>query len=74
MSPITRLRAGATNIPNDLIAQYYRQRASAGLIITEGVPISKQAEIPDAGAGQSAHRHWQPAADQIEPVTIAQAG
>jgi 2,4-dienoyl-CoA reductase-like NADH-dependent reductase (Old Yellow Enzyme family) len=38
MSPITRLRAGATNIPNDLIAQYYRQRASAGLIITEGFP------------------------------------
>lgn len=43
MSPLTRLRAGAAQIPNGLMAQYYRQRASAGLIITEGVPISKQA-------------------------------
>jgi 2,4-dienoyl-CoA reductase-like NADH-dependent reductase (Old Yellow Enzyme family) len=43
MSPLTRLRAGAAQIPNDLMVQYYRQRASAGLIITEGVPISKQA-------------------------------
>jgi 2,4-dienoyl-CoA reductase-like NADH-dependent reductase (Old Yellow Enzyme family) len=35
MGPMTRSRA-IGNIPNDLMAQYYAQRASAGLIITEG--------------------------------------
>ncbi|MFJ8000398.1 alkene reductase [Streptomyces sp. NPDC096310] len=36
MAPLTRVRAGASGIPGDLMAEYYRQRASVGLIITEG--------------------------------------
>jgi len=43
MAPLTRLRAGANRIPNALMAEYYAQRASAGLIVTEGVPVSPQA-------------------------------
>jgi N-ethylmaleimide reductase len=39
MSPMTRCRA-IGNIPNDLMAEYYRQRSDAGLIITEGVAPS----------------------------------
>lgn len=40
MSPLTRTRAtGAGAVPNDLMATYYGQRASAGLIISEGVPV-----------------------------------
>ncbi len=39
MAPMTRSRA-LGNIPNDLIASYYQQRASAGLIITEGTAPS----------------------------------
>ncbi len=39
MAPMTRSRA-IGNIPNDLMATYYEQRASAGLIITEGVAPS----------------------------------
>ncbi len=39
MSPMTRSRA-IGNIPNDLIAEYYGQRATAGLIITEGIAPS----------------------------------
>ena len=39
MSPLTRNRA-TDNIPNALMAQYYAQRASAGLIITEGTSPS----------------------------------
>ncbi len=39
MSPLTRSRATG-NIPNDLMVEYYRQRASAGLIITEGTSPS----------------------------------
>src|ERR1700729_165076 len=39
MSPMTRSRA-IGNIPNDLMAEYYAQRAGAGLIITEGTSPS----------------------------------
>jgi N-ethylmaleimide reductase len=39
MAPLTRSRATG-NIPNDLMAEYYAQRASAGLIITEGTSPS----------------------------------
>jgi N-ethylmaleimide reductase len=39
MSPMTRCRA-IGNIPNDLMKDYYKQRASAGLIITEGTSPS----------------------------------
>ena len=42
MAPLTRLRAGPTHIPNALMAEYYGQRASAGLLITEGVPVTPQ--------------------------------
>ena len=39
MSSLTRNRAGAGNVPTPLIAEYYRQRASAGLILTEATPV-----------------------------------
>ena len=39
MSPMTRCRA-IGNIPNELMAQYYKQRSGAGLIITEGTSPS----------------------------------
>jgi 2,4-dienoyl-CoA reductase-like NADH-dependent reductase (Old Yellow Enzyme family) len=42
MAPLTRARAGVERIPNALIAQYYRQRASAGLIISEATHVSPQ--------------------------------
>jgi N-ethylmaleimide reductase len=40
MAPMTRSRAGEGNIPNALMAEYYGQRASAGLIVTEGTAPS----------------------------------
>jgi N-ethylmaleimide reductase len=42
MSPLTRSRAGAERMPNPMMAEYYAQRASAGLIITEATVVSKQ--------------------------------
>ncbi len=43
MAPMTRCRASQPgDIPNDLMATYYAQRASAGLIITEATQISPQ--------------------------------
>jgi N-ethylmaleimide reductase len=40
MAPMTRNRASADNIPTDIMAEYYGQRAGAGLIITEGTSPS----------------------------------
>ena len=40
MSPLTRARATDQRIPNDLMAKYYAQRSSAGLIISEATSIS----------------------------------
>ncbi len=42
MAPLTRNRAGAGNVPTELNALYYQQRASAGLIISEASQISVQ--------------------------------
>ncbi|WP_460444726.1 alkene reductase [Angustibacter aerolatus] len=36
MAPLTRMRAGASGVPNDLLVEHYAQRAGLGLIITEG--------------------------------------
>jgi 2,4-dienoyl-CoA reductase-like NADH-dependent reductase (Old Yellow Enzyme family) len=39
MAPLTRLRGTADHVPTPIIGEYYAQRASAGLIISEGIPI-----------------------------------
>ena len=43
MAPLTRSRAGADRIPNAIMAEYYGQRSSAGLIVSEATTISEQA-------------------------------
>ncbi|RFS35273.1 alkene reductase [Acinetobacter sp. SWAC5] len=43
MAPLTRSRATADRVPTDMMAQYYAQRASAGLIISEATVISEEA-------------------------------
>ena len=40
MAPMTRNRAGPGNVPQPINAEYYRQRASAGIIITEATQVS----------------------------------
>jgi len=40
MAPLTRARAGTERIPNALMAEYYTQRASAGLIISEATSVT----------------------------------
>jgi N-ethylmaleimide reductase len=42
MAPMTRGRATAEGVPTEIMAEYYRQRATAGLIITEATAISPQ--------------------------------
>ena len=41
MAPLTRARADAGHMPNALMAEYYAQRASAGLVITECTMIAE---------------------------------
>lgn len=42
LAPMTRSRAGTARMANALMAEYYAQRASAGLVITEATVVSKQ--------------------------------
>lgn len=45
MAPLTRTRAANEGkVPNELMAEYYAQRAGAGLIITEGTFVSEQGQ------------------------------
>ncbi len=43
LAPMTRSRAGIERLPNALMAEYYAQRSTAGLLITEATTISEQA-------------------------------
>ena len=42
LAPMTRARAGAERLANPLMAEYYAQRASAGLLLTEATTVSAQ--------------------------------
>jgi 2,4-dienoyl-CoA reductase-like NADH-dependent reductase (Old Yellow Enzyme family) len=68
MAPLTRLRGTADHIPTSIMAEYYAQRASAGLIISEGVPVDPMgvgyANVP--GIWSSAQTEaWKPITDAV---------
>jgi N-ethylmaleimide reductase len=67
MAPLTRSRA-INNIPNDLMTRYYAQRATAGLIITEGTSPSANglgyARIPGAFSAEQT-KGWKAVADAV---------
>lgn len=42
MAPLTRARGTRDHVPTPIMADYYRQRAGAGLIISEAIGISRQ--------------------------------
>jgi len=44
MAPMTRNRAGEGNVPTDLVALYYAQRATAGLIVTEATQVCREGQ------------------------------
>ena len=48
MAPLTRNRAGPGLVPGTFAAEYYAQRATAGLIITEATQICRKYGISDA--------------------------
>lgn len=42
MAPMTRNRAGAGNVPGERVAEYYEQRATAGLLVTEATQVAPE--------------------------------
>lgn len=63
MAPLTRLRGTVDHLPTALQAEYYAQRASAGLIISEGTPVSPMgvgyAQVPGIWAREQMEL-WKP--------------
>ena len=67
MNPMTRSRSDAAGLANSLMAQYYGQRAGAGLIITEGT-----APLPDGKGYARIPGLWNQAqVESWKPVTAA---
>ncbi|MEU2557800.1 alkene reductase [Streptomyces longispororuber] len=68
LAPMTRSRAGAGGVPTDLTAEYYAQRASAGLLVTEGVQPSPVGQgYPDTPGLHSAEQiaGWRKVTDAV---------
>jgi len=68
MAPMTRTRAQADHVPGDLMVEYYRQRADAGLIITECAMVdpSASAYINDPGICDAAQiAGWKRVTDAV---------
>lgn len=57
MAPMTRARAGGDGVHTSIAVDYYRQRASAGLIITESTNISNQGRAEAFTPGIYTNRH-----------------
>jgi N-ethylmaleimide reductase len=71
MAPLTRMRAAAGGIATALMSDYYSQRASAGLIITEGTAVSPQAHGYPASPGiytADQISAWQAISDRVHAM------
>ena len=68
MAPLTRLRGTVDHVPTEVMVEYYRQRAGAGLIISEGIPVSPQgvgyAQVPGIWMERQVER-WRPVTDAV---------
>ena len=68
MNPMTRCRADATGTPQDPMAEYYGQRATAGLIVTEGIAPSANgkgyARIPGLWSDEQVQA-WKPVVNAV---------
>lgn len=68
MSPLTRLRGTVDHIPQPPMEQYYRQRAGAGLIISEGTPVDPMgvgyAQVPGIWSDAQVEA-WKPVVEAV---------
>tara|TARA_R110002073_G_scaffold332410_1_gene518234 strand:- start:25072 stop:26166 length:1095 start_codon:yes stop_codon:yes gene_type:complete len=68
MAPMTRARATGDNVPTEIMIEYYRQRAAAGLIISEGTFVSKQGVGWNNAPGIYTDEHvaaWKPVTEAV---------
>jgi N-ethylmaleimide reductase len=68
MSPMTRIRAGEGCIPSEKMVRYYSQRASAGLLITEGThpsPMGRGYTYPPALHSEEQAAGWRKVTDAV---------
>src|SRR5271165_5890451 len=68
MSPMTRIRAGEGCIPSERMVRYYSQRASAGLIITEGThpsPMGRGYTYPPGLHSEEQATGWRKVTDAV---------
>ncbi|MEM7393239.1 MAG: alkene reductase [Verrucomicrobiota bacterium] len=68
LAPMTRARSGPERIPNALMEKYYRQRASAGLVITEATSIAEQGLGWNESPGiytDAMEEGWKPIVDAV---------
>lgn len=68
MAPLTRARAGSTHVPNELMVEYYGQRAGAGLIFTECTMVDETAGafMGEGGIYSDAHvEGWRKVSDAV---------
>jgi 2,4-dienoyl-CoA reductase-like NADH-dependent reductase (Old Yellow Enzyme family) len=68
MAPLTRLRGTPDHLPTALISTYYAQRASAGLIVSEGIPIDPMGvgypQVPGLWSDEQVEL-WKPVTDAV---------
>lgn len=71
MAPMTRGRAGESRVPNELMAEHYFQRSSAGLLITEATVVSAQGNgwigSPGIYTGEMV-AGWRKVTQRLEPT------
>jgi len=68
MAPMTRTRTSDGDVPNELMATYYRQRAGAGLIVTEATdvaPSSKGYAMTPGIYTEAQRQGWRLVTDQV---------
>src|SRR4051794_37589689 len=68
MAPMTRTRTSADDVPNELMATYYGQRASAGLIVTEATDValsSKGYALTPGIYNQAQRQGWRLVTDEV---------
>ncbi|MBA3014515.1 MAG: alkene reductase [Proteobacteria bacterium] len=71
LAPMTRGRAGIERVPNELMAEYYYQRSSAGLLITEATVVSQQGVGWIDSPGIYTHQMvegWRKVTEKIKPT------
>lgn len=71
LAPMTRGRAGKERIPNEMMAEYYYQRSTAGLLITEATVISRQGigwiDSPGIFTDEMV-KGWRKVTDKVKPT------